>query len=246
MLNITLVVALIFLLFLLPGAIYRRAYHTSVLSNYQSRSSNLSEIIITLGVGTALQLFFVYLTNASGIGHINIGKIGDLLIKPDRELFTDISSHLFQILLYNISVYSLSYLLGRVLLRFVLKQGLDLKFQSLKFDNDWHYLFSRNLTKEKPHFVVISALTKIDKGYYLYSGILLDYSRASNGDINYIELIGARKKIVLNDGSKVKSNPTHIEDDKLILPYREILNLSVRYITLDIEPVVVSNTRVRQ
>jgi hypothetical protein len=240
MLNITLVVALIFLLLILPGAIFRRAYHTSSLSNYHLRSSNFSEIVVTLGAGTVIQLFFLHLVNLCIDRYINFEKIGELLIQPRKELFIHIGVHLSQILLYIVLVYLLSYLIGRLLLLLVLKAELDLQFQSLRFDNDWHYIFSRNLKQKKPDVVVIYALVQIEKGYYLYRGFLVNYSLDSKGELDFIQLVGTGKKLVSHD-SNISTVFIPIDDDKLILPYREILNLSVRYFTIDIEVVSVSS-----
>lgn len=234
MLNITLVVALLLLLLILPGAIFRRAYHTSLLSNYHYRSSNFSEVVITLGIGTVIQLLSVYTFNFFTDDSIDLGRIGELIISPSRAIFDDINKHLPRILIYNLSVCTVAYLLGRILLRLVLWGQFDFKFQSLKFDNDWHYFFRRKKKKGFVYFKMVSVLVKESNGYNLYHGLYSNYSINSDGSLEFIEILAPRKKFISIDNN-LSTDYIRIHADKLLIPYREIANLSISDLSITIK-----------
>ncbi len=102
MTNITFGFALIIILIILPGGIFRRAYLSSEFSNYHLRASNFSEIVFTIGVGVFFQcLGLIFVNFIIPKYYVDFEIIGKLLTVPDPNTFVSIGKSITQIFLYS-------------------------------------------------------------------------------------------------------------------------------------------------
>lgn len=96
MLNFSFNVILLVLLIILPGAIFRRAYNSTKLSNYHSRSSTFSEIVFTIGVGTLFQVLGIFIVNKSNYVScaVDLVVLGKIVTSPTILEFQNVSNHI--------------------------------------------------------------------------------------------------------------------------------------------------------
>ncbi len=243
MTNITFGVALIIILIILPGGIFRRAYLSSEFSNYHLRASNFSEIVFTIGMGVLMQcigiLFVKYLVSRYTI---DFNIIGQLLTSPSQTTFKAIGDYITPIFFYNISLCIFGFILGRALMYFVLTRRLDEKVLMFKFDNEWNYIFTGKLFARKKNdeiFKYVNVCVAIDDSFVVYTGFLRDYWLNSTGQLEIIELTKVKRKVIdrKNVEGVEQNNPPHteykFEVDKLLIPYSQIKNFSITYYDLE-------------
>lgn len=244
MLNITFSVALILLLFILPGAIFRRSYHSSHFSNYHLRASNFAEIVITLGIGVFVQaigVFFLKIINLiTPFYQVDFNKIGELLTAPTPSTFSSIGNNIGKILLYNVCLCIAPFVLGRFLMYKVLSGHLDYKWPMLRFDNEWNYIFSGKVIVNKYDELIkyINILVEIDNEFIIYSGIVSGYTLKTDGALELIEISRVKRKIIskADHDNHITTKEYKFNVHKLFIPYQNIKNFSITY--YDLEEVV--------
>lgn len=244
MTNITFGFALIILLIILPGSIFRRAYLSSEFSNYHLRASNFSEIVFTIGVGSLFQGFGITIVKYFiPYYDIDFQIIGKLLTATDVATFKSVGNYSTQILSYNMIVCVVCFVVGRGLMYFILTRRIDEKKLTFKFDNEWNYIFSGKSfarKKEDEVFKYINVCVGIDENFIIYSGFLTDYWLGKDGQLEIIELQKVKRKIINRKYENLgleNTNNEHSEYNfvvnKLLIPYTQIKNLSITYYDLE-------------
>ena len=133
---------------------------------------------------------------------------------------------IFPFMFYMGVVLGLAGLSGVLARWTVIKYRLDMRYNILKVNNEWYYLFSGKLTDERVDFIQLDVLVRGDSGTTLYSGILEDYYLNKDGGIDRLYLI------------KVHRNRKYrMPGDTFIMFGKEILNINLTYFRLEPDPL---------
>lgn len=245
--------ALIFIFFFIfiPGFIARRFYCNGEFSKQVNWSSNtMSNVLSSLIVGFILTLLFISLFNLVSSNTIDVDsilkKFDSYFISAEKEpskstLFDGFSSNFYKYYFPFLSgIYLFCAFLGFALSRIILILGLDTKVKFLRFNNNWHYLFTGKILKFKKidHDNNISLKVKYtyldilvqDKGddTSLYSGLFADYDLSCD-NLNKLEkiyLYKATRYKKKEDGFEVKSIPGNI----FTIMADRIVNINCTYV----------------
>lgn len=240
MTNITFGFALIIVLIILHGGIFRRAYLSSEFSNYHLRASNFSEIVFTIGVGIIFQALGILFVNfIVPIYFVDFELIGELFTNPNAHTFKNIEHCITQIIFYNLVLWTFCFIVGRTVMYVVLTRKWDEKKVVLRFDNEWNYIFSgKPFARKKEDEVIkyVNVCVSMDKDFVIYTGFLTDYWLGKDGQLEMVELKKVKRKI-FNRSNEESLNGNHAEYnfgvDKLLIPYSKIQNLSITYYDLE-------------
>ncbi|MBA7574439.1 hypothetical protein ES708_16245 [subsurface metagenome] len=239
--NLAFTTILIFII-VTPGIIARRSFLSSRFSIKYKSYKAIDEIVWSILPSLILHFmgyYFVLWWTPYKIDLITIGYLitGLESVKSIYQSFSAIDNYLFQIFLYYIVLCSVAVISGHLLRKFIKKIKFDTRFRSLRFSNMWEYYFTGEYMSfhdsiEEPFpfdFVFLNILVKMGDGsLYLYDGILSEYEMSKDGELDNIHLLyPARKKFEADN----KDNAYYeIPSEFLILYYKDILNINVRFI----------------
>lgn len=168
--------------------------------------------------------------------------LGSLLLSVDdkyvvKAIFTNIHEYLLPIVLYNFTIMAVALgagYLGKYLVR-VFK--LDRRFRFFRFTNKWHYILSGECLDfphiddsfEEINFKIVDILYQVGAQQYLYIGELLDWYLDEKGDLEMLHLRNPFKKKLGATDSEIERIPTKF----LVLPYKHVININVRYLHVE-------------
>ena len=170
----------------------------------------------------------------------------------DRLNFVNaVVSYPVQILMYLFSVNLFGMLSGYGLHRLVRYFRLDLKYMPLRFQNEWHYLFSgearffdvqsndisRQSVREglkEIDFTFVTMAVELGRDLYLYRGILTDYYFERGGHLDKIVIAAPQRlRVSTGDLAELDSPPDTmfetIEGDFFVIKYNMVKNLNIYY-----------------
>ncbi len=217
--------AVFFLLLLIPGFIFRSNYNGRILKDQlQSFTPFSNEAIYVIIISASLNSFWVIVSNAIGridsiavqidlptVMFLLLGNYGDTELL--QRAIDSVSNHPIPILLYFISLYALSSILGKSMHYVIRKYGLDIKFALFRFRNPWHYILTGevmeidNPNADEVDLVSVSAI--IDD--YLYIGALADYELDERGNLARITLEKTYRRKLSDDATS--DNTVNLEED---------------------------------
>lgn len=154
-----------------------------------------------------------------------------------KQITTSQSSVTFFQLIDTVFYILITTFLGLMLGMFgkwiIKKFDLDRKFDLLKIDSPWYYLFEGYDWPTKPKSVVIIAQVELLNGIYIYTGLLKEYFFDNSGNLD---------RLVLNMVSRFSFKNGHTEllsqeDGFFVLKYSDIKCLNVDYITNDLAEI---------
>ena len=182
--------AVLLFLFILPGLSFRRSYYSGDFS-YGAMSTNLlNELYFSLYPAIIFQ--YVGISVATNLVHLppRFDFWGYLFLatnSTDRigESFLSLQKHLDALFWYNLAINGLSAAAGISLKKIILRFNLDLKYDSLTFNNRWYYLFTGRIAEIKAkgvglsrsdvqdiEVVMVDVLCSIGKVNYIYRCLL--------------------------------------------------------------------------
>lgn len=122
---------------------------------------------------------------------------------------------------------------------------LDVRFSVFRFSNQWHYYFTGDILKTKgfkifgKKGVVLSTdidvvIKESDGRTNMFTGTLSEYTVDRFGDLETLFLTNARRWKVKKDSesqadSRLRTEIKNIPGDCFVIPYKNILNLNIRY-----------------
>lgn len=171
-----------------------------------------------------------------------------------------------QVAAYFIVVNLLGTACGFALHIFVRWLKLDLRFDHLRFNNEWYYLFQgearvfdvpqkqrarSTITELLSHeigFVFISAVVEQSGASYLYWGVLSEYYFTKEGDLDRLVLREVQRRVITDDEKQPPSDQQVVDPvdndqfypirgDYLVLRYADIKNLNIDYKMFSDRPV---------
>lgn len=165
--------------------------------------------------------------------------------RPDFAL---IEASIGYTLLYNTGLLSVALILGRAGRFLVTKFNLDIRAPSLRFNNDWYYLFSGRIldvpgtigNSADIEWAIVSVVVETKEGAYIIRGVLEAYFLSKDGlDRIYLSAVYRRK---LGDDLEAKKKSGNLDEDDryysmpgefFVIPYKEIKNINVDYFRLE-------------
>lgn len=216
---------LIILILLSPGFVCRYSFLKGPYSRKNFRSAPTDEIFWSV-----IPAFFIQLLGIAAIQMLGFSlSIKDLyliIVGAEEHInFETINEGLFPFMIYMGLALTISFLLGSLARRVVSKFDLDLKYNILKVNNEWYYLFSAKLADEDIDFIKLDVLVRSEKGTMLYSGILDDYFLNKDNGIDRLYLLGVQR-----------DKHYEMPGDHFIIFGKEILNINLTYFKLQ-EPM---------
>ena len=230
--------AVLLLLLALPGFIFVYAYRGQLRPKNDALVSNASMTVgWVVGLLGAIVAHAIWVPLASGVLHafgfglrIDMDSVAYLLSGEYREHFEhhsrSFTEHANAVLLYFLTLYAAAALLGAALHSIVRRTGLDRRFAPLRFNNQWHYLFSEGANESA---VLVTVSCKHQDHSCLYAGILHSYDFTSEGELERIMLTSAARASLT---AVPAGAPTFVSipGDLFIVWCRDVNTLNIDYL----------------
>jgi hypothetical protein len=148
----------------------------------------------------------------------------------------------WQVTVYFLVASILGLVFGSVAQRIVRYTQLDRTFPAFRFASDWHYLFEGEIRDDlpRPDFVVVAATVEHAGTAYLYVGVLRHYAVDRQGELARLHMNSVVRRPISED--REPGQEQHIPDqsgrfypitgDELVIVFREVRTLNVRYMYL--------------
>jgi hypothetical protein len=245
----------VLILFLLtPGIIFRIAFLKGPYARKYFRQSVADEVFYSLVPAVLFQLIGLICISQNYI--IDYETLFYLLTNPPRNEhqidFKIIQSSLPNFALYNFSLISASYILGYLLRKAISFLRLDVYLSFLKLNNEWYYILKGKIldTWDDPYasnaidFIQIDLLVENGNNMFIYSGILEEFYLSENNGLDRLVLYNVYRRTLENDLPDDLKKQSSILDkgtderyynmpgDSFVVPYSEIKNMNITYLTL--------------
>jgi len=232
--NIAIVSLAIFLI-VSPAIIARRTYFTKELSKSFTNKNILQEIFSAIFLAGILHSIWIIFIESIGY-KIDFEILFKLLFNTNSITdYGNITDSVYKIIAYFISLTSISAILSYLFRNLVRVKKWDRTTNFLRYDNNWYYLFSGEVLDIKKYsdndkissddinMRLVDVLAKSNNQEVIYRGILIDYQLDKNNSVEYIVLSYPVKK----QNGKTKL----ISSNYFVIPYSEILNINLKYLS---------------
>jgi hypothetical protein len=242
--NIAFSTLLIFL-FILPGLFFTLAFY-----NTDNKPLNY----ISLTHKAAVSFFITFLSHLFGLFilvqclkyQINYTAFFTLISGAQNSLYTSAIesidyNELIHVIVYLLLVYIIAFAIGKLIRWGIRKLKLDKRFDILRLDSPWYYLFTGYDWEEgQPDGVMISACMDFGGQAYLYQGYLERFFLDEEGNIERLVLTSAERRKIEDDkiGTEAQGTSTRfypIDGHYFVLKYSEIKNLNVQFIKVQLK-----------
>ncbi len=231
--NIAIVSLAIFLI-VSPAIIARRTYFTKEFSKSFTNKNTLQEIFSAIFLAGVLHSIWISVVELIGY-KIDFDILFKLLFNPNAIIdYGNITINIYKIILYFISLTVVSAIFSYLFRNLVRVKKWDRTTNFLRYDNNWYYLFSGEVLDIKKYsddkissddidIRLVDVLAKSNDNEVIYRGILIDYQLDKNNSVEYIVLSNPEKK----QNGKTKL----ISSNYFVIPYSEILNINLKYLS---------------
>lgn len=235
----------LFLLFIVPGLIFRRFYYTAEFSKEYFKSTPFAVFLSSIIPGTVFQ-FVHYIFMSKVLGYeINFETLAILIKGPDHArfiaTFKGLKGQVINILTYNVSLWVWLAFLGLTLKGVIRKLKLDRRYKLLRFKNHWHYLLQGEAL-DFPHIsgeekqidvTYVDVVVNVGNESLLYSGVLQDYQLTSEGGgLDYLILSYVRRRNIKDKDIDENANYYNVPGDFFVIPYKDVINVNLSYYSL--------------
>jgi hypothetical protein len=254
--------ALLLFLLLFPGILLRISYLNGPYSRKNIQSSLVDELILSLIPALILQAIGYWVVRNWSAYDIRLEVLYQLIVgvsnpqyKPDFDL---IDRSLGPFLGYHFLLFVIAVLAGKAARWLVKRFDFDVRFHSLRFNNDWYYLLSGRLLDfpgrpgraSAVSLIFVDALVETKEGSYLYCGLLEEFYLSKDGlDRMCLSQVYRRKLSDDAPGTNApdpnepldEESPTgkafdqryyEMPGDLFVIPYAQIRNLNLSYFSV--------------
>lgn len=251
--------AVLLILLILPGILFRLAYISVPSYSKAFRSSFQEEIIFAVGPAFLLQCVGFIITQQ--FCSIDENQLYLLLINNDKATANNpiTNNEIGLFLLYNIALGIIAVLLGWLTRVIAIKTNFHQRFHFLRLFNDWELFFegyildnpdvpgSRAQVAEKWVDVLVSG----KDGELIYTGLLVDYVVNREEKLERIYLLYTRRRRFTDDDSYGdifgEQDATHTTEEEIDQRYyqmpgdffvilgSEIKNINITYFSYEID-----------
>lgn len=238
---------IIILLLLFPGFLFQKGYNSGEFSNKFIATSFFDLLIKSIVPSVFIYLFFWLIIKNINYDYsfrtiLNLLSGDETLVKSGIE---NIILYKGSIVFFQIIINLFSFLFGLFVKEYVINYSLDSKFDLLRYQNIWHYILTARFIEfprsqiallqdnvKDIDLTLIDAIQNINNESYLYSGFLVDYQLAKNGELDFIVIKNAQRKNLTNQIENTKIIKGHI----MILYYKDLINLNITFIQTEQNP----------
>lgn len=234
--NVTIASIVYIVTLIVPGIFFKRFYFQGQFSNQFGSGLFADRMITSLFWGLMVQLITLLIfSNTINIQYeekdLPISSVYHKLIENELPDFT--FQNLKNTLFYLLASVFISFILGHISHIFIRTFKIDVKYRIFRFANNWHYFFKgeilaskafKDSRKGKVLMVEVDLVTNNGDGKTkMFSGYLTEYNINNKGELENIFLTEAKR--YSSDLEDFKPIP----GDCLIVPYRNVLNINLRY-----------------
>lgn len=235
--------ALAVILFLSPGIIVREAYFSGDFSRRYFTARPLQEMAVVLVSSVLLHIIFIHLVPT----YQNIG-VGSVFSNAARGKYAEISDHCVThidiITHYFVFIIIWSSWIGFTWQKVVRYFKLDRITTSLRFPNNWHYVFNGEMLDKPGNYnlrdtikdaIMVDILVIVAGVSYIYSGLLVRYSLGKDAGLEQIVLTDVyrmKRKDYDRSGDKME-NVIPVDGKYMVFNSSDILNYNISYLTLN-------------
>lgn len=246
--------AVLILLLLFPGILLRFAYLGGPYSRKNLQTSLVDELLLSLIPAIILQTVgFWFVEHVVG-RDIDLGLLYQLITGPSPAFaqpidFQRIETALIFFSTYHLTLFAIAIVAGRCFRQLVTRYNWDIRYHSLRFNNEWYYLLSGRILdfpdmpgdSESIDFVLVDVLTETKEGSYLYCGVLQKYYLSPTQGLDRIYLSNVYRRLLKDDRTDPPADFTAKETDAryytmpgdlFVVPFAQIKNLNMTYYTL--------------
>lgn len=249
--------ALLIFLLALPGLILRYTYSRGFFRDKSPVSFRPITDEIGYSVVIAASLHLVACVVVTNIGFsINLRAAWILLTgsygKDNQDFDAAIGAFTefpLEVCFYFLALFAFSALLGYSIHFLIRKCHLDLKYQSLRFRNEWFYLLTGEILQydeeEEDRRAVdgtyLSGIVHQGDKCYLYRGIVQDFYFDYQGNLDRVVLVAAQRREIGADRTTQERTERPDEDPRyyniegkyFIIRYSEIKTMNINYFRLE-------------
>ncbi|MBP9689681.1 MAG: hypothetical protein KBE91_08735 [Bacteroidia bacterium] len=249
--NIALATIAVFIL-LTPGFLFRRFYYTEEFSKEYFKQSYLDLFFSSLLPSAVIHILGYYLIISCSGNSIDVKVLGTVLSGTNdatliNRAFDALYDDVFKIVFYLVVLGIISAISGYMVRKLIRILKLDRKFKLLRFQNDWHYVFTGEILdfpkvpgkSEEVDITYIDALVKTDEGTIIYMGLLADYVLSKDGGLDRVYLKNVRRRFLntLQENIEIETPNKYYElpGEFFVLSYDKIINLHITYYKVSID-----------
>jgi hypothetical protein len=247
--------ALVLLLLIFPGILFRYAYLSGPYSRRNFQSSVSDEVVLSLIpaflIQTAAYCIIEFILHID----INISLLVRLvsqisLVNPGEFEIVENSIVLFSI--FNILTCTFGFFAGKLFRMLVFKNNWDIKYHSLRFNNEWYYLLSGRILdfptnagdSRRIDLVRVDVMSESQGKTIIYSGILREFYLSKADGLDRIYLTNVYRRNINDDMPREITAPIEQEfDDRyykmpgdlFVIPYQQIRNINITYYIIEEE-----------
>lgn len=215
-------IAFMILFLLLPGFLFVNTYTKKENTNLEKKSLDASSAKAVLA-SLILHSIAISLNNLIFGKMVNYEVILKILLNNNLtpEQLKLITSNISYIVFYNIFVYSLSYILAKILQWIQFKCNPHKK-SLLAFSLPWYYELNGMVEKGSkiPDLIKITCMVDTKEHTYLYSGILVDFYYTPDGSLDRIILSNVQRSFLIDN--IISKSTDFLSCDTFIIKYSEI------------------------
>jgi hypothetical protein len=250
------------LLFILisPGLIFRFSYLQGTYAKLNFKVSAIEEIFWALVPALFFQILAVLFVERIMSIPVRLDVVYHLITANAAVDFQIIDRGLMPFLFYNAMLIVVSVVSGVTVRFFIRIFRMDLKWQFLRFGNEWYYLLSGEMSaefrnsKSKPDLLIqVDTLINSSEGNMIYSGTLENYFLSKENGLDRIYLSNVYRRKLKDDLSNDEPNVGYLDrhldsryysmpGDLFVLTYDKIINLNITYYRVEENPAVVNES----
>ena len=232
-------------------------FFTKELSKSFSARNTIQEIFSSIFLSGLLHAAGIAVFHRCGY-EIDVKLVLQLLFDPESiDDYSSIATHQEDVAFYFFTVSIGAAILSYLFRNTIRTMQWDRRWEFLRFDNTWYYLFSGEAAQIRKYQVqhnrkdgyrlpnqrFVDVLTKSGEKRYLYTGNLVDYQLGADNRLEYIVISSPSRQLVREkeDEAIVKKQ---ITSEYFVIPFSEILNINVRYLYLEEDAAHVSKAKV--
>ena len=245
--------ALVLLILLLPGLVFRVAYLNVRYSGKSFRSTIVDETLLAVAPALILQIIGFEVVENILRHPVSLITIYQLIISSGNFSHFDIvEKSLGSFLLYNLLLGTAAYFLGVGARKLIQHYKIQYKYPLFRFQNDWYHILKGTILSfqgnaqdmEEIDYVWVDVMLESKEGTFIYSGILKDFFLSKDEGLDRIYLTNVRRRRMSDDLADTDDTAETSESDSLleldkryyympgdffIIPYSQIKNLNVIY-----------------
>ena len=131
---------LILFFLLVPGIVFRRFYYSEEFSRQYFKETFFGVFTATILPSLFFHVLWYFISPLIGYA-VDLNVFGDIIsAKPDDSSFNNIAENSINIVVYNLSMFTVAGFSGYFIKKLIRLWRWDRRFKLFRFQNAWHYV----------------------------------------------------------------------------------------------------------